>query len=317
MYSVSIRNIENSAVPRMNPATFAAVSVCSRKIENGTSGSLTRSSQPTNPRSSAAAATKTPTVSNELQPQFWPCVTPSTARESPPVTRNAPRASKPWPCRSTLSASRTGARTSPRMPTGTLTKKIHSHERRSVRMPPKRTPAAAPKPPTAPHAPSARLRSRPSRNVVTRMDSAAGVIMAAPRPCSARAPISDASLHAKPQSSEPTENTTRPSMKMRRRPRRSAERPPSRRNPPKTSAYALITHWRFSCEKPRSVWIDGRATFTIAMSSTTMNCVAQRSASASHLRLDEASMCQSPFVLSASIDRASLPPERLGQGAAP
>ncbi len=38
MYSVSIRNIANSAVPRMKPTMFAAVSVCSRKIENGTSG---------------------------------------------------------------------------------------------------------------------------------------------------------------------------------------------------------------------------------------------------------------------------------------
>ena len=36
------------------------------------------------------------------------------------------------------------------------------------------------------------------------------------------------------------------------------------------SAYALTTHWRFSGAKPRSVWIDGSATFTIATSSTTM-----------------------------------------------
>ena len=47
---------------------------------------------------------------------------------------------------------------------------------------------------------------------------------------------------------------------------------------------ALITHWRFSGENPRSVWIEGSATFTIAMSSTTMNCTVHSSASASHLR---------------------------------
>ena len=35
MYSVRIRNIAKSAVPRMKPTMFAAVSVCSRKIENG------------------------------------------------------------------------------------------------------------------------------------------------------------------------------------------------------------------------------------------------------------------------------------------
>ncbi len=41
--------------------------------------------------------------------------------------------SKPWPCLSRLSDSRTGARISAATPTGTLTKKIHSHERKSTR----------------------------------------------------------------------------------------------------------------------------------------------------------------------------------------
>src|SRR3954451_3589842 len=45
-----------------------------------------------------------------------------------------------------------------------------------------------------------------------------------------------------------------------------------------------MTHWRFSCEKPRSIWIDGSATFTTAMSRTTMNCTVQRRARANHLR---------------------------------
>jgi hypothetical protein len=46
----------------------------------------------------------------------------------------------------------------------------------------------------------------------------------------------DSSLQARPQRSDPTVKRIVPSMKMRRRPRRSAERPPSRRNPPKASA---------------------------------------------------------------------------------
>src|SRR5437867_2035700 len=46
------------------------------------------------------------------------------------------------------------------------------------------------------------------------------------------------------------------------------------RAPPKKIEYAVITHCRLSCEKWRSVLIDGRATFTIAMSRTTMNCAA-------------------------------------------
>ena len=55
-----------------------------------------------------------------------------------------------------------------------LMKKIHSQLSRSVKMPPSRTPAAAPKPPTAPQTPSAMFRSRPSRKVVIRIESAAG-----------------------------------------------------------------------------------------------------------------------------------------------
>ena len=68
------------------------------------------------------------------------------------------------------------------MPTGMFTKKIHSQLSRSVRTPPSRTPATAPNAPTAPQAPSALLRSLPSANVVVRIESAAGVMIAAPRP---------------------------------------------------------------------------------------------------------------------------------------
>ena len=45
MYSVSIRNIENSAVPRMKPATFAPSTVFVRRIPKRISGSVARSSQ--------------------------------------------------------------------------------------------------------------------------------------------------------------------------------------------------------------------------------------------------------------------------------
>ena len=68
MYSVSIRNIENRAVPRMNPETLAPRTVFVRRIPNRISGSSTRFSQPTKPSSSAADATKTPIVRPELQP---------------------------------------------------------------------------------------------------------------------------------------------------------------------------------------------------------------------------------------------------------
>ena len=57
-------------------------------------------------------------------------------------------------------------------------------------MPPISTPAAAPPPPTAPQTPSALLRSVRSVNVVVMIESAAGVSSAAPKPCTARAMIS-------------------------------------------------------------------------------------------------------------------------------
>ena len=171
-----------------------------------------------------------------------------------------------------------------------LRKKIHSQLRASVKIPPKSTPAAAPNPPTAPQTPSAMLRSLPSEKVVIRIESAAGAMIAAPKPWSARAPISDGSFQASAARSDAAVNTASPAMNRRRRPMRSAARPPSSRKPPNTSAYALITHCRFCCENPRSTWIEGRATFTMAMSSTIMNWTTLRSASAHHLRFEEATM---------------------------
>ena len=62
-------------------------------------------------------------------------------------------------------------------------------------------------------------------------------------------------------------------MNRRRRPSRSAIRPPSSRKPPNVSAYAFGIQVRFSGEKFRSWPIDGIATLTIATSSTITNCV--------------------------------------------
>ena len=147
-----------------------------------------------------------------------------------------------------------------------------------------RRPTVPPDAPTAPHAPSALFRSAPSGKLVIRIESAAGVIAAAPTPCSARAATRAPSDQASPASSEARANNPTPAMKTRRRPSRSAARPPSRSRPPKVRAYALTTHCRFVAEKPRSVWIDGRATFTIATSRMTMKNAVQRTARPSQRR---------------------------------
>ena len=65
------------------------------------------------------------------------------------------------------------------------------------------------------------------------IESAAGEAIAAPRPWTARAMISQVSLAASPPASEATEKSAIPIMKTRRRPKKSASRPPSSRKPPK------------------------------------------------------------------------------------
>jgi hypothetical protein len=68
------------------------------------------------------------------------------------------------------------------------------------------------------------------------IDSAAGRTIAAPSPCRKRIGIKTESAVASPQPSDAAVNTNRPAIRMRRRPRRSAARPPSSRKPPKVSA---------------------------------------------------------------------------------
>ena len=134
-----------------------------------------------------------------------------------------------------LSAISRGVRAKAIRLTGTLTHSTHSQPSPSVRMPPSRTPAAPPEPATAPQTPSALLRSAPSLKIVVTIESAAGEMIAAPRPWAARAAISCPSVAAKPAASEATATSISPAMKTRRRPSRSAVRPPSRRKPPKVS----------------------------------------------------------------------------------
>ena len=117
-----------------------------------------------------------------------------------------------------------------------MTKKIHSHPANFVRIPPKSTPAAAPLPPIAPQMPSALFRSEPSSKVVMMIESVAGEMIAAPTPCTARAPTSTPIEPASPQTSDAAEKTTIPTMNIRLRPSRSPARPPSSRKPPNVIA---------------------------------------------------------------------------------
>src|SRR5215207_5563826 len=108
--------------------------------------------------------------------------------------------------RSRLSRSRTGLNASRPRPTGTLMKKIHSQPSSEVIGPPTSHAAVAPTPPIVAHTPRALLRSEPSSNVVIRIDSAVGVMIAAATPWITRAAIRDTSDHARPHPSEASAN---------------------------------------------------------------------------------------------------------------
>ena len=202
---------------------------------------------------------------------------------SPPVTATAPATSKLLcACSSFDSGTKRSERKKVAIPTGTLTKKIHGHDSVSTRIPPSSSPTAPPPTAIAAQTPSAFARSGPSLNVVVTIERAAGETSAAPSPCAPRATISHVSPFANPQSSDATVKSTRPARKTRLRPIRSPARPPSSRKPPKRSAYALTTHCRPDSDIPRSVWIDGSATFTIVASRITMNWARQTRTRTSH-----------------------------------
>ena len=114
-------------------------------------------------------------------------------------------------------------------------KKIHSQPSPSVMGPPITHAAVAPMPPIAAQMPSALLRSLPSSKVVVTIDRAVGVMIAAATPWTTRAAISSGTDPAIPHANEASANSPVPTMNTRRRPSRSAARPPSSSRPPKLS----------------------------------------------------------------------------------
>src|ERR671935_3018828 len=149
-----------------------------------------------------------------------------------------------------------------------------------VKRPPAITPTVAPPAPRPPQIPRALLRSAPSSNMFITIDSAAGSMIAAPMPWTARAPIMNPAPVASAAARDAALNSPSPSIRMRRRPSTSAARPPSSKNPPNVSAYAVTTHWRLVSEKCRSRPIVGSETLTIVRSMTVMKNPTASSANA-------------------------------------
>ena len=133
-------------------------------------------------------------------------------------------------------------------------------------------------------------------NVAVMIDSVAGFMSAAPIPCTARAPMRKPALGASPQASDESVKTTMPTMKIRRRPYRSASLPPVIISAANVSAYAVTIHSSEAIETWRSRSIDGSATFTTVLSSMIMKRPNDTAASVHHFLLSSAKI--RAFILS-------------------
>ena len=167
---------------------------------------------------------------------------------------------------------------------GTLTKSTHRQSSKLVSTPPASTPTAAPLAAVADQAPRARRRSPGSVKVVTRMLRVAGARMAPRCPWAARAVISQAPLWASPPMRLHTVNTVSPMMKTRRRPKRSAARPPEHQEPGKGQRvgvdHPLLARPPTARGSPSS---GGGPRSRWPRPSTTMNWAAQQMASTAPL----------------------------------
>ncbi len=231
-----MKKLANTTAPSSSAEMLAPVTVRTRKMRNGISGSFVRDSMTTNATSSSAESASRRSVQPDPQPCSGAFDTEYTSRARPAVTVTAPPMSWEVSRSDLLSRTNRGASRNAATPTGTLTKKIHSQPAYSVSTPPASTPTAAPEPPIAPQTPSALLRSAPSSKVVMMIESAAGEMIAAPSPWTAREAMSTPSDQASPQRNDAIVNTTTPIRKSRRLPNRSARRPPSNRKPPNVIA---------------------------------------------------------------------------------
>ena len=131
--------------------------------------------------------------------------------------------SGPW-----LSVSRR-ASGSTAIPIGTFSQKIHCHAIPSTTAPPTSGPAATARPAIPDQAPRATPRLS-AGNAPERIVSVSGVTIAPPMPCTARAAISASIEGASAAAAEAAVKMARPTMNIRRRPKRSPSAAPVRRN---------------------------------------------------------------------------------------
>jgi hypothetical protein len=164
----------------------------------------------------------------------------------------------------------------------------------SVITPPSSGPIASAIAETPAQMPIAVPRSRTAK-VAEMIESVAGIISAAPMPCTERAAISSVALPARPQKSDERVKMARPMTKIRRRPSRSPSLPPVSSSEAKVRAYAATVHSSSEVEIPRSALIAGSATFTTVLSSMIMNRAKHSDPSVHHFRFSSAKIFARTF----------------------
>lgn len=160
--------------------------------------------------------------------------------------------------RRALGTKRMTAATATRQITG-LIANIQRHPGPSTSTPPATKPSDPLTAVALPQAVDATVRARPSGKSVTSSASVIGEAKPAATPCTPRKPIKAVALGARAQANEARPNIDAPAMKTLRWPYRSPVRPPSGRDSPKQTVYAVITHCSMEAKtRGRVVMLEAR-----------------------------------------------------------
>ena len=174
-------------------------------------------------------------MSGLRQPSALPRTSAKTRRKSAVENVTSPAQSTPRAPGSRDSATRVSVTHTAPTPIGTLTRKIASQPMCSTTTPPTSGPIATAAPVVAPQIPNAVPRSGPWKACAMSASDVAN-IAAPPTPCRPRARFSNVGVPAAAHRTDAAVKSTRPAVKTRRRPRRSASAPAVSRNAASDSA---------------------------------------------------------------------------------
>ena len=196
-------------MPTVAMAMHAREKLRSLNSDSGTSAvAPTRACQATKSANSTSPAMSS-TQKRQSQPKLSPSWMAKMRQNIPTALSRTPSTSKRL-----LVTSRRGtkihARMMPMMPTGTLTKKIHSQPAASTSKPPSSGPTMVATPATPPHTPIAAPRCVGEKmRIIT--DMVCGVSSAPPNPWKTRATMSISMLPARPHHRDDSVNSRSPS----------------------------------------------------------------------------------------------------------